>query len=484
MQEIDEIKLLPEVTTVEAEILKHAIRGRAQFEEVYEHIKQPEYFYAEKHALIFATLLKLRNSNSPIDVHLVIADLKDQKKINEAGGEIWIRKFAIDWVMPDRVAEYCKVVVVKFMQRELIRICSEGRTAAYEEADVFGLVAKIDNELKGVLGYINTDSVEHIADIVKRTQAEIHERREKGVSSDGVPSGWSKLDALTGGWQPTDLIYLAARPSVGKTAMLLNLLLNAAEDQGKPTACLVFSLEMSKSQLAKRVLANVSGILLKKISKEVAQLTEAELSAIESARQRLTRAAIYIDDKGAVNLGHISSVSRKKVKRERIGLIAVDYLQLVTSHDARNKNREQVVSQISAGLKALAKDLNVPVIALAQLNRDADDEEPQLKHLRESGSIEQDADIVGMLHRPPKAEIAKDPSKADLLVLSIRKNRNGELDDIPLTFDKPTQRITQREFQAEFKAMAPPPQPTYQTGSLNFEGTAPKPKQEEDDTPF
>jgi len=277
-----------------------------------------------------------------------------------------------------------------------------------------------------------------IGTVLAKTITRIDELRNKKEDISGVPSGFPTLDRVTYGWQPTDLIILAARPSVGKTAFALNLARNAALHPTKPTAVGFFSLEMSSSQLVQRILSAESDILLEKISR--GKLEDYEMQQLYSKGvNRLSQANIFIDDTAALNIFEFRAKARRLVNKHNVGLIIIDYLQLMSGSGDRNTNREQEISTISRSLKALAKELQIPIIALSQLSRAVESRKeskvPQLSDLRESGAIEQDADMVMFIYRPEYYEINTnemgDSNKGETHI-RIAKHRNGSLENIKL----------------------------------------------------
>ncbi len=293
---------------------------------------------------------------------------------------------------------------------------------------------------------------EDIGNILIKTINRIDEMRNRQDEMTGVPTGFPSLDRLTYGWQPTDLIILAARPSVGKTAFALNLARTAALHPTKPTAVGFFSLEMSSSQLVQRILSAESEIWLEKIAR--GKLEEHEMKQLyKKGIEKLSKAPIFIDDSAALNIFELRAKCRRLKSKHNIGIIIIDYLQLMSGSADRNSNREQEISKISRDLKSLAKELQVPIIALSQLSREVEKRKegnkiPQLSDLRESGAIEQDADMVMFLYRPDYYDVTTnemgESNKGETFV-KVAKHRNGSLDTIKLKAELHIQRFIEEE---------------------------------------
>jgi len=328
----------------------------------------------------------------------------------------------------------------KFIQRELIRVSGEIIGDAYEDStDVFDLLDDSETKMFNITNNYLKKNYDEISDVLTHTISRIDELRNNKQEISGVPSGFTKLDQATFGWQPTDLIILAARPSMGKTALALNLARNAALHATKPTAVGIFSLEMSASQLVQRILSAESEIPLEKIAR--GRLAEHEYQQLHTKGiRRLEQAPIFIDDTAALNIFEFRAKARRLVNKHKVGLILIDYLQLMSGTGERGSNREQEISNISRNLKALAKELNIPIIALSQLSRAVENKKkkvkmPQLSDLRESGAIEQDADMVLFIYRPEYYENMTNEmgeSTTGEANIRIAKHRNGPLENIKL----------------------------------------------------
>lgn len=338
---------------------------------------------------------------------------------------------------------HSRIILQKFIQRELIRISGEIIGDAYEDStDVFDLLDEAESKLFEITNNHLRKNFDSIDTVLVKTIQRIEDLRHKNEDISGVPSGFPSLDRITYGWQPTDLIILAARPSVGKTAFALNLARSAALHPTKATPVVVFSLEMSASQLVQRILSAESEIWLEKIAR--GKLEEHEMKQLYAKGiQRLARAPIFIDDTAALNIFELRAKCRRLKNKHNVGLIIIDYLQLMSgAGENKNSNREQEISRISRDLKGLAKELQVPIIALSQLSREVEKRKegnkmPQLSDLRESGAIEQDADMVMFIYRPEYYKIDDETfggSVDGLAEISIAKNRHGATKDINLRF--------------------------------------------------
>ena len=323
----------------------------------------------------------------------------------------------------------------------MIRISGEIIGDAYEDStDVFDLLDDSETKMFNITNNYLKKNFEDIGSVLANTINKIDALRTKTDEISGVPSGFSNLDRITYGWQPTDLIILAARPAVGKTAFALNLARNAALHPTKPIGVGFFSLEMSASQLVTRILSAESEILLEKISR--GKLEDHEYAQLHAKGiKRLETAPLYIDDTAALNIFEFRAKARRLVNKHHVGLIIIDYLQLMSGSNDKGGNREQEISSISRNLKALAKELSVPIIALSQLSRAVETRKeskmPQLSDLRESGAIEQDADMVMFIYRPEYYQITQDDQGNDyrgLAQIIIAKHRNGSLEDVNLRF--------------------------------------------------
>lgn len=410
-------------------------------------------FYKETHRTIFKAIESLSAELNPIDLYTVTERLKADGKLKEVGGAAFLAELTQRVGSAAHVEYHAKIIAQKFVQRELIRASTEIQKRSYDEStDVTDLIDYAENEIYHVSEGHMQRSVQSAADVLRRTLEAIEEASKSDGQFNGVPSGFTGIDRVTLGWQPSDLVIVAARPSMGKTAFTLSMARNMAVDYGVPVA--FFSLEMNARQLMMRLLVSESGLDGKDV--KTGKLTPEQWRHLEDSIKDLRVAPLFIDDTPALSVYEFRSKARRLRTQHDIKLIVIDYLQLMTgSQDARG-NREQEVAGISRTLKAIAKELNVPIIALSQLNRAAElrggSKKPQLSDLRESGAIEQDADIVAFIHRPEyfgmKVDEENMPLPPGLAEFIIAKHRNGATDTVRLKFRKEQARFV--DFDEEF----------------------------------
>ena len=446
-------KIPPQSRELEEAVLGALMLEKAAFDQVGVILK-PECFYVETHQVIFRAILQLNEANKPVDLLTVVEELRSMSSLDEVGGPYYISKLTNAVVSAANIEAHARIILEKFIQRELIRISSEVINEAYDDStDVFDLLDHAESKLFEITNGHLKKEFDTLGKVVMKTVTRIDEMRSKNEDITGVPSGFPTLDRVTYGWQPSDLIILAARPSVGKTAFALNLARNAALHPTKPTSVAFFSLEMSSGQLVQRILSAESEIWLEKISR--GRMEDHEMQQLyKKGIEPLTKANIFIDDSAALNIFELRAKCRRLKNKHNVGLILIDYLQLMSgTSDNRNGNREQEISTISRNLKQLAKELQVPIIALSQLSREVEKRKesnkvPQLSDLRESGAIEQDADMVMFLYRPDYYDITTndmgEDTKGDVYV-KIAKHRNGSLENIKLKAKLHIQKFVESE---------------------------------------
>ena len=433
-------KVPPQAKDLEEAVLGAIMLEKGAFDTVIEILK-PECFYVDSHQRVFKAMQSLANKSQPIDILTVVEELRFKEELDLVGGPYYVTKLTNSVVSSANIEAHSRIVLQKFIQRELIRISGEIIADAYEDStDVFDLLDQAESKIYEVTSSHLRNNYETIDSVLVKTIQRIEDLRHKNEDITGVPTGFKNLDRITYGWQPTDLIILAARPSVGKTAMALNLARNAALHPTKPTPVAVFSLEMSAGQLVQRILSAESEIWLEKIAR--GKMEEHEMKQLYARGiQRLAQAPIFIDDTPALNIFELRAKCRRLKNANNIGLIIIDYLQLMSgTGENRNGNREQEISNISRNLKGLAKELQVPIIALSQLSREVEKRKdgnkmPQLSDLRESGAIEQDADMVCFMYRPEYYDVTQNEmgeSNRGETHIRIAKHRNGSLDTIKL----------------------------------------------------
>jgi replicative DNA helicase len=402
-------------------------------------ILKPECFYSEAHRKIYEVILDLYKNMRPIDMLTVKDELSQRKALAEIGGPAYIAKLTTRVASSAHAEYHARIIVQKYIQRELIRISNEIQRKSYnDEEDVDDLLDESQNALFNLsYGSVRREA-QPIDAVIHEAIEQIKEASKREDKLSGVPSGFVSLDRVTSGWQRSDLVIIAARPSMGKTAFVLSMARNIAVEHKYPVA--FFSLEMSSVQLVNRIISAETEIDSHKI--RTGQLTSDEWIRLENKIKNLEEAKIFIDDTPAISISALRAKARRLVAQHDVKIIIIDYLQLMTgnTNDKSQGNREQEVSAISRSLKALAKDLKVPIIALSQLNRSIEtrsgSKRPQLSDLRESGAIEQDADLVIFIHRPEKYGLDEEngmPTKG-LAQIIIAKHRNGAVTDVSLRF--------------------------------------------------
>ncbi len=401
----------------------------------------PESFFDHKNRLLYQTIIDLYQKSPPVTLEVLAEELKTRRQLEAVGGFAHLMQVTGKIPTTAHAGYFIEKVREKHLLRELIKAA----TGAVEQCYSFtgGLeefVDKVEQDLFKVTQDRVSDNAQHIKDSVKEANTVIAKLKERGGELSGISTGFSDLDRYTFGLQKSEMIILAARPSMGKTALALNIAENAAIPVRKnhgPTSTLVFSLEMSASALALRMLCSRSKVRFSRIQSGEF-LSNDDMDALAKAGKELSDAPIMIDDSSSLSVMELRAKARRIHSKRLVGLIVVDYLQLISPTDSRVP-REQQVAEASRGLKALAKELEVPVLVLSQLNRasEKEDRRPMLSDLRESGSIEQDADVVLMLHKP-REEKDKDGSQTagNLAELIVAKQRNGPVGKFELTFLK------------------------------------------------
>src|SRR5947209_12041757 len=402
---------------------------------VEEHLR-PEHFYVERHALVYEAMLALHNSDRKID-HLTVAEaLRAEAKLDDAGGPAAIEELA-GWVpAAGHARDYGRIIRDQAQMRALLTASYDIQASVLSrDAPARELVERAERQMLEVAHDDEQKKLRKINDVLQNEVDKLHRLSVLKTSLTGTPSGFKDLDNLTGGFQPGNLVILAARPSMGKSALVVNIAENAAL-AGEPVV--LFSLEMSESELAQRMVSSQAGIKGEELRR--GKVAEHRWPKILDACNRLGRAPLYIDDSSDTGVLEVRAKCRRLHHQPAGGLklIIVDYLQLM-SHEGRVESRVEQVSQISRGLKGLARELEVPVFALSQLSRNVEqrggDKRPVLSDLRDSGAVEQDADVVMFIYRDEyyNKEESEHPGEAEIIVA---KHRNGPVDDVRLTFRK------------------------------------------------
>ncbi len=452
-------KIPPQAIEVEEAVLGALMLGENEIYKV-SGILTEECFYKDEHRIIFRTIQELSDAGKNIDIITVSVKLKDENNLEKVGGPANITALTRRVASAAHIEQHARVIAEKYFSREVIRRCTALISKAYDdnidelETEYNNATQAIDDLLAGKSG------MKHISSILDETRTDLDARQAKAQSGEiqGVNTGLADMNELNNGWQAGELIIVAARPSMGKTAVAVNLFTKSAALKGK-NVC-IFSLEMENIKLSKRLLLSYGGIV--RYNFERGTMTPGDWSAYNKADKELRQLPIFIDDSPGVDVRHISSVIRTKVRKNQCDLVVIDYLQLVeTPQSYGNKNREREVAEISRGLKKAAKAAGVPIILLAQLNRcieTREDKTPRLADLRESGAIEQDADMVIFPWRPayyePDAMDENGNSMLNVMMFEIAKNRDGKIgsiyskhnDDLTQFFDFNTKQFEQPIF--------------------------------------
>lgn len=438
-------KLPPQAIELEEAILGALMLEKDALTDAIEKLN-PDTFYKEAHQIIFNAIKVLFQKGEPVDILTVTNQLRSTGELEIVGGAYYIAQLTSKVSSSANIETHVQIITELAIKRSLISVSSDIQKEAYEDTtDAFELLNKAEQSLFEVSEKNISREVRSMSDLLKEALAELEEKSKKTDGLTGIPTGFTALDRVTSGWQKSDLVILAARPGMGKTAFVVSALRNAAVDFNKAIA--FFSLEMSAVQLVNRLIsgeAEIDGPKLKS-----GKLDTFEFKQIHDKINRLSQAPIFIDDTAALSVFELRAKCRKLKAKHDIQLIVIDYLQLMSGDSSGNKamgNREQEIAYISRSLKKIAKELNVPVIALSQLSRAVESRKddkggggrrPQLSDLRESGSIEQDADMVIFLYRPEYYGLETTdsglPAKGVAEVI-IAKHRNGSLENIPLKF--------------------------------------------------
>ena len=433
-------KIPPQAIDLEEAVLGAMMIDKKGVDEVID-IIHPDAFYKESHRAIFEAIFKLFEASEAIDLLTVSAQLKKDGLLETAGGDFYLIQLTQKVASSAHIEFHARIILQKFIQRSLIKISSEIIEEAYDDAtDVFDLLdaaeAKLYDVTQGNLKR-SAETAQHLVMMAKKKIEEIS--NQEGLS--GIPTGFTKLDELTSGWQPSDLIIIAARPGMGKTAITLTMARNMAVQFGHPVA--FFSLEMSSVQLITRLISSETGLSSEKL--RTGKLEKHEWEQLNVKVKALEKAPLFIDDTPSLSIFDLRAKCRRLASQHGIKMIMIDYLQLMTAGGSQKGggNREQEISTISRNLKALAKELSVPVIALSQLSRAVEtrggSKRPVLSDLRESGAIEQDADIVSFIYRPEyyKMDEWDDDERSPTAgqgEFIVAKHRNGSLENIRLKF--------------------------------------------------
>lgn len=432
-------KIPPQVTELEEAVLGALMIEKEAINQVVD-VLRPESFYSAQHQEIYRAIHHLFSESQPIDLLTVTQTLRKMGKLSLAGGPSYIMRLTTNVNSAANVEYHARLITEQSIKRELISIATEIQKEAYDDAsDVFDLLDNAEQKIFSISESNIRKNYSTMSPLVQQAIKEIEARKDLKDGLTGIPSGMASLDRLTAGWQKSDLVIIAARPGMGKTAFSLSVLRNAAVEFGHPVA--IFSLEMSELQLTNRLISSEAELESDKIKR--GKLEPYEWQQLYNRTAQLREAPIFIDDTPGLSILELRAKCRRLKAQHDIQLIVIDYLQLMSGSAGKGNqgNREQEIANISRSLKTLAKELNVPVLALSQLSRAVEtrggDKRPQLSDLRESGSIEQDADMVIFLYRPEYYGITEDmegESTKETGEVIIAKHRNGSLDTVKLRF--------------------------------------------------
>ncbi|MBP5681096.1 MAG: replicative DNA helicase [Bacteroidales bacterium] len=431
-------KMQPHETELEEAVLGALMLEKDAYSQVSEILK-PDTFYEKKHQTIFTAIQELALAQNPIDMLTVTNQLQRDGKLDEIGGPFYIAQLTQKVSSAAHVEYHAKIIASKALARQLINYAGKIEAAAFDETTD---IPTLMQEAEGALFQLSQQNIkkdtQQIDPIIKEAIQKIQDSANRSDGLSGIPTGFHELDGMTSGWQNTDLIIIAARPAMGKTAFALSMVKNMAVNYGIHVA--MFSLEMSNLQLVNRLLQNTCEITGDKVKS--GKLDPGEWEQLTTRIKELQGAPIFVDDTPSLSVFELRTKARRLVKEHGVQIIMIDYLQLMNASGMQFGSREQEVSNISRSLKGLAKELNIPIIALSQLNRGVENRQggaqrPQLSDLRESGAIEQDADMVCFIHRPEYYKIYEDEKGNDLRGLAeiiIAKHRNGAVGDVRLKF--------------------------------------------------
>jgi replicative DNA helicase len=475
-------KLPPQALDLEEAILGALMLEKNALTAVIEFLR-PDHFYTEQHKEIYTAIIDLFKASEPVDMRTVVAQLRKSAKIEVVGGAYYIAELTSKVSSAANIEYHARIIIEMAIKRDLIQIASQIHHDAYEDTtDVFELLDKTEQNIFQISDSNLRKNYENMKSLMFRAIQELQDKKNHKDGLTGVPSGFSRLDRVTSGWQKSDLVIIAARPGMGKTAFVVSALRNAAVEFKIPVA--IFSLEMASLQLVNRLISAEAELESEKIKK--GNLAEFEWQQLVHKTTSLSSAPIFIDDTPALSILELRAKCRRLKAEHNIQLIVIDYLQLMKGEVGGN--REQEIASISRALKGIAKELNVPVIALSQLSRGVEtrggDKRPQLSDLRESGSIEQDADIVMFLYRPEYYKISVDeegmPTQGMAEVI-IAKHRNGSLENVKLKF------IGKYTKFADYDApdgLTPLSSITRESRLNTFRDSPPPPPGADDETPF
>ncbi len=432
-------RIPPQAVDIEKAVLGALMLEKNAVNDTIDILKE-ESFYDPKHQYIFGAIKDLFGKSKPIDLITVTDNLSRSGELSAAGGASYISQLTARVGSTAHVEYHARIISEMHIKRELIRMSNEILKSAYDETnDVFDVLNQAEADLFNIAENNMSKGVDEMQHVIKDAVAEIEKAAQNSDGISGVPTGFYALDKVTAGWQKSDMIVIAARPAMGKTAFVLSMARNIAVDHNQGVA--IFSLEMSSVQLVKRLISSETRIPAEKLRK--GDLRDDEFQQLHTRIRKLSTAPIYIDDTPGISIFDLRAKCRRLKMQFDIQVVIIDYLQLMSAGTSKNGNREQEISSISRSIKEIAKELNIPMIALSQLSRSVEqrggDRRPMLSDLRESGAIEQDADIVSFIYRPEYYNLMQDEdgnSNAGIGEIMIAKHRNGALENVRLRFIK------------------------------------------------
>ncbi|NCD42915.1 MAG: replicative DNA helicase [Bacteroidia bacterium] len=423
-------KIPPQAIELEQSVLG-CLMIEKKIAEVYP-ILRKEMFYKEIHQVIYDAICTLYHKNEGIDILTISTYLQFHNQLEYVGGRSYIAMLTNNIASTENLDHYVHIIIQQYLRREIVRIGAKSVNIAYDNStDIFDTITTIESELFHLNGRISAHKIFSLDESLCETIYNVIENNNKKFT--GVPSGFSELDAKTGGFHNSDMLILAARPGMGKSSCAFSIAYNAAKKFNKKI--LIFSLEMSSQQVTQKFISYETGIPCEKLRK--GHLSDLEIKQINLESSKLYGLPIYICDTPILSVYDIKSLARQAKEKNKIDMVIIDYLQLINPTTKKNTNREQEVSLISRNLKAIAKELNIPLLALSQLSRSIEsrsgDKIPKLSDLRESGSLEQDADGVFFIYRP---EYYGEDNQDGKTIFTISKYRHGAIGQVELTFNK------------------------------------------------
>ena len=430
--------LQPQAPELEQAVIGALLIETEAYAQVSEILK-PECFYDVRHRYIYEAISRLNINQKPSDIFTVVDELERMGVLEESGGRYYVTQLSGMVSSSAHIVYHARIIAQKSLARQLITYTSNIQTKAFDPTqDVDELMQEAEGNLFSLSQQNLKKDYTQIDPVISEAYAMLQKAASRSDGLSGISSGFKDLDKMTSGWQESDLVILAARPAMGKTAFALSMAKNIAIDQGIPLA--FFSLEMSNVQLMNRVISNVTEIESEKL--KTGQLKPEEWQRVDGRMKQLLGKPLFLDDTPSLSVFELLTKARRLVREHGVKIIMIDYLQLMNASGMSYGSRQEEVSTISRALKGLAKELGIPILALSQLNRSVEnrpdgDKRPQLSDLRESGAIEQDADMVCFIHRPEYYKIYTDANGRDLRGMAeiiIAKHRNGAVGDVLLSF--------------------------------------------------